>query len=60
MKRAYNAPKLTVHGNVEEITKSFGNPGANDTFQNARGETFPGSLINQSGSQNGVVVPTRP
>lgn len=58
MKKAYNAPQLTVHGNVEEITKAFGNPGAADTFQNAFGVSFPGSVIGQSGSQNGVVVPS--
>jgi hypothetical protein len=57
MKRTYVAPKLTTHGNVEEITNAFGTPGADDTFQNAAGDTFPGSLIGQSGSLDGVVVP---
>ncbi len=52
MKKAYNAPKLTVHGNVEEITKAFGTPGTDDTFEYA-GQTFPG----RGGSQNGVVIP---
>lgn len=57
MKKAYNAPKLTIHGNVEEITQSFGRGTAADTFDNGNGQQFPGSLIGRSGSQSGVVVP---
>lgn len=57
MKKAYTSPKFTVHGNVESITKSFGTPGAEDTFDNGNGQSFPGSLIGRSGSQSGVVVP---
>lgn len=57
MKKAYVSPKLSLHGNVETITKAFGTPGAQDTFQNAQGQSFPGSLIGQSGSRSGVIVP---
>jgi hypothetical protein len=56
MKKAYNAPKLTNHGNVEEITQAFGDSGAADTFE-VNGRTFPGSTLGLSGSQNGVLVP---
>ncbi|MBW4477280.1 MAG: lasso peptide [Tolypothrix brevis GSE-NOS-MK-07-07A] len=30
MKSSYTAPKLTVHGNVAEITQVLGNPTAKD------------------------------
>ncbi|WP_156481633.1 lasso peptide [Anabaena sp. 4-3] len=56
MKKAYNAPQLTIHGSVENITNSFGTPGANDTFE-VNGQNFPGALIGLSGSQDGVVIP---
>lgn len=56
MKKAYSAPQLVIHGNVEDITNAFGTPGLKDTFQNAAGQTFPGELIGQSGSKNGVVI----
>ncbi len=60
MKKPYNTPQLTIHGNVKEITKAFGTPGGADTFQNAAGQTFPGSSIGQTGSRSGVVVPKNP
>ncbi|WP_157087551.1 lasso peptide [Anabaena sp. CA = ATCC 33047] len=56
MKKAYNAPQLTIHGSVENITNAFGTPGANDTFE-VNGQNFPGALIGLSGSQDGVVIP---
>lgn len=31
MKKAYNAPKLTIHGSVEEITQAFGQTSTSDT-----------------------------
>jgi hypothetical protein len=39
-KKAYIAPKLTVHGAVEEITK-----GCNKTFGSSDGFTFQGQAI---------------
>lgn len=57
MKKSYIAPKFTVHGNIEAMTKSSGAPGAEDTFDNGLGQSFPGSLIGRSGSQSGIVVP---
>ncbi|AFY46593.1 hypothetical protein Nos7524_0687 [Nostoc sp. PCC 7524] len=56
MKKAYAAPQLTVHGNVEDVTNAFGASGANDTIQ-FNGNTFPGSIIGASGSQNGTINP---
>jgi hypothetical protein len=56
MKKAYIAPKLTVHGSVEDVTNAFGTPGGSDTVQYA-GQTFPGSLFGASGSINGGVDP---
>lgn len=35
-KKPYTAPELTVHGNVEEITKAVGTPNK---------DTFGGSII---------------
>jgi hypothetical protein len=52
MKRAYNAPKLTVHGNVEEITKAFGGTSTADTYQ------YNNQTFDSRGSRNGVVIPT--
>ncbi|OKH32531.1 hypothetical protein NIES2101_40625 [Calothrix sp. HK-06] len=57
MKKAYISPKFTVHGNVEAITKAFGSPGAEDTFDNGNGQTFPGSSVGRSGSRSGVLIP---
>lgn len=57
MKKVYNTPQLTAHGNIESITQAAGTNGQNDTFQNTKGETFPGSLINESGSIDGIVIP---
>ncbi|NJO62451.1 MAG: lasso peptide [Richelia sp. RM2_1_2] len=56
MKKAYNAPKLTTHGNIESITQAFGTSGAEDTVQ-FNGVTLAGSLFGASGSQDGVVIP---
>ncbi|MCC5637197.1 lasso peptide [Nostoc sp. CHAB 5844] len=56
MKKAYNAPKLTNYGSVQDVTNAFGTPGARDTFQ-VGNQTFPGEIIGASGSQNGVLVP---
>jgi hypothetical protein len=56
MKKAYAAPQLTVHGNVEDVTNAFGASGANDTIQ-FNGQTFPGSIIGASGSINGTINP---
>ncbi|WP_157087552.1 lasso peptide [Anabaena sp. CA = ATCC 33047] len=56
MKKAYNAPQLTIHGSVENITNAFGTPGANDTFE-VNGQSYPASLIGLTGSQPGIVVP---
>lgn len=54
MKKAYKAPKLTIHGRVEEITQAFGSQAVNDTFT-YNGKTFPGD----GGSTNGIVVPVK-
>lgn len=56
MKKAYNAPKLTNYGSVQDVTNAFGTPGRQDTFQ-VGGQTFPGSVVGLSGSQDGVLVP---
>jgi hypothetical protein len=56
MKKAYNAPKLTNHGNVEEITQAFGSSGAEDVVR-VGNTSFPGQSFGLSGSQNGVIVP---
>ncbi len=52
MKKVYSSPKLTVHGNVEEITQAFGTAAVNDTIQYGS-ISFPGN----GGSIDGVVVP---
>jgi hypothetical protein len=52
MKKQYNAPKMSTHGNVEAITQAFGASSANDTiFFN--GQEF-GSAI---GSVDGDITP---
>lgn len=58
MKKVYNTPELTAHGSIESITQAFGSSGRNDTFQNSKGQSFPGSLIGESGSIDGIVIPT--
>ena len=63
MKNAYNTPKLTVYGNVKEITQAFGPSPMEDTIfagqSNAnQGNTDPGTVIgNSTGSQDGIVKP---
>ncbi|ARV58399.1 hypothetical protein BZZ01_06890 [Nostocales cyanobacterium HT-58-2] len=63
MKKTYNAPKLTNHGNVEEITQLFGSGSRNDFFI----FTAPPNGINVQpnqpvpatyGSQDGVLSPS--
>jgi hypothetical protein len=44
MKKDYKAPKLTVHGNVEEITKYIGKNPADDSF------VIGGIEVNSDGS----------
>ena len=56
MKKAYNTPQLTAHGNIESITQAFGTPGGADTVEFA-GVTVPGAAFGRSGSIDGVVVP---
>ncbi|MBE9205422.1 lasso peptide [Nostoc sp. LEGE 06077] len=56
MKKSYEAPKLTNYGSVEDVTHAFGTPGREDTFQ-VGNQTFPGSSVGRSGSQDGVLVP---
>ncbi|WP_156481632.1 lasso peptide [Anabaena sp. 4-3] len=51
MKKAYNAPQLTIHGSVENITNAFGNPAINDTFH------YGSTAFAANGSVDGVVVP---
>ncbi|BAY16328.1 hypothetical protein NIES21_21540 [Anabaenopsis circularis NIES-21] len=55
MKKAYEAPKLTNYGSVQNVTNAFGRPGVKDSFQ-IGGQTFPapGDI---TGSRDGVVVP---
>ncbi|WP_066425394.1 lasso peptide [Anabaena sp. 4-3] len=58
MKTAYNAPQLTIHGNVENITNAFGQqPNVADLIY-VGGSAFPASLVGLSGSGgDGVIVP---
>ncbi len=54
MKKAYNAPKLTIHGSVEEITQAFGQTSTSDTiFFN--GQPLVG--FSTTGSRDGQIVP---
>ena len=51
MKKAYETPKVIVHGTVEEMTQAFGTSSAIDTI-------IYGSFAFQgTGSQDGIVVP---
>ena len=52
MKKNYQAPKLTVLGNVETLTQAFGSSSADDTYE-YNGKSFPGD----GGSVDGIVVP---
>ncbi|WP_414565659.1 MULTISPECIES: lasso peptide [unclassified Anabaena] len=52
MKKQYNAPKMSTHGNVEAITQAFGASSATDTiFFN--GEQFGAA----TGSVDGDITP---
>ncbi|MBD2494856.1 lasso peptide [Nostoc sp. FACHB-280] len=58
MKKAYEAPKLTNYGSVENVTHAFGTPGPKDTFQIGNNPTqIPGEVLGLDGSQNGVLIP---
>ncbi|BBD59603.1 hypothetical protein NIES2109_23910 [Nostoc sp. HK-01] len=60
MKKAYEAPKLTNYGSVENVTHAFGKPGPKDTFQigtDPNSPSLPGELIGRSGSVDGVLIP---
>jgi hypothetical protein len=61
MKKAYNAPQLTVYGSVQDVTQAFGGGGAKDTFIIGNNPTpIPGESLGLSGSEsNGVLVPQR-
>jgi len=52
MKKAYETPKVIVHGTVEEMTRAFGTSSAADTIIYGS-FSFPGN----GGSQDGIVVP---
>lgn len=61
MKKAYNAPKLSVHGNVEEITQAFG-PAQTQDFYVVGGSTVqpigPSQIAGHgTGSANGIITP---
>ncbi len=51
MTKAYNAPQLTIHGSVENITNAFGKKGVKDVIHYGS-ITFPAE-----GSRDGIVVP---
>lgn len=51
MKKQYNAPKMSTHGNVEAITQAFGASSAEDTI------IFGGRAFEATGSIDGVVIP---
>ncbi|AFY45037.1 lasso peptide [Nostoc sp. PCC 7107] len=58
MKKAYEAPKLTNYGSVQNVTHAFGRPGETDTFQIGDNPTqFPGEVLGLEGSVNGVLNP---
>jgi hypothetical protein len=53
-KKPYYAPKLKVHGSIEDITTAFGNEQFTDTIFESDGTTVRGSGI---GSEDGIVTP---
>jgi hypothetical protein len=54
MKKAYNAPKLTIYGSVEEITQAVGQSSASDTiFFNGQPIQIQG--LPNTGSRDGQI-----
>ncbi len=56
MKKPYNAPQLTVHGNLAEITQAFGPSNVSDAVF-IGGSNVPNS-ISSTGSTDGIIMPT--
>ncbi len=42
MKKTYESPRLTVHGNVEQITNAIGESSAKDTIFGPKGNVIAG------------------
>jgi hypothetical protein len=59
MKTAYNAPQLTVHGNVEEITQAFGSSPKQDSFYAGQSNAQGVPVGHATGSIDGVIVPLK-
>ena len=55
MKKTYNAPQMTVHGNVEHITQAYGDPSQQDLVITG-GSNVEG--FGAQGSTDGVINPT--
>jgi hypothetical protein len=53
VKKTYHAPKLIVHGTVEELTQAFGNSAAADTIYWPDGTVYG----YDDGSRDGVIFP---
>ena len=56
MKKVYSSPKLMVHGDVQEITQSFGPSPVGDVVF-VGGSNVP-TDIGSTGSRDGVIMPT--
>ncbi len=59
MKKNYNAPKMTVHGNVEHITQAF-NPSTNSDMiyvGSSSAEQGNQNAVPSTGSTDGIIVP---
>ncbi|MGG6296559.1 lasso peptide [Leptolyngbya sp. AN02str] len=54
MKKAYTAPKLTNHGNVESLTQAFGSSPAADVVY-IGGSNVP-TNVGSTGSVDGIIV----
>ncbi len=50
MKKTYESPRLTVHGNVEQITNAIGSSSAKDMIFGPRGNVIAGPPGLDSGS----------
>ena len=57
MKKEYNTPELTEHGDVEEITQAFGPSSVKDTVFVGGANIPGGTTITGTGSRDGIVVP---
>ena len=57
MKKTYETPKMTVHGDIEKITNAFGDRNVNDTAFGPNNQVINNPAGFETGSLDGVFEP---